>query len=191
MSKLRDVTLRKSYSGVAQCEVPTTSEPAIHATTVNIELTAEGIYVIEATLMIAGEIIDRTQLRFTVTTSSPLERLRPELPRYLADRLADLQSLHAESDGLSIVLENRTRPAVLTTLTPLRLDGLTLPRHEVQIETHAGRAQLTRRLDFPLGRRMRVYVVTGQPPPAGGHALEVDIGVAGVGSGRVVIEGTV
>jgi len=191
VSKLRDVTLRKSYSGVAQCEVPTTSEPAIHATTVNIELTAEGIYVIEATLMIAGEIIDRTQLRFTVTTSSPLERLRPELPRYLADRLADLQSLHAESDGLSIVLENRTRPAVLTTLTPLRLDGLTLPRHEVQIETHAGRAQLTRRLDFPLGRRMRVYVVTGQPPPAGGHALEVDIGVAGVGSGRVVIEGTV
>src|SRR2546430_15579002 len=125
--------------------------------------------------MIAGKIIDRTQLRFTVTTSSPLERLRPELPRYLADRLADLQSLHAESAGLSIVLENRTRPAVLTTLTPLRLDGLTLPRHEEQIETHAGRAQLPRRLDFPLGRRLRVYVATRQPPPARGLSLDGDL----------------
>jgi len=38
---------------------------------------------------------------------------------------------------------------------------------------------------------MRVYIVTGQSLSAGGHALEMDIGVAGVGSGRVVIEGTV
>src|SRR5581483_708368 len=98
----------------------------IHATTVTIALTAEGEYRLEAALSVAGEVVDRSELRFTVTSNVPSARLRPELPNYLAERLADLQSLRGERDGLSVVLENRTRPAVLTALAGLRLDGRTL-----------------------------------------------------------------
>jgi hypothetical protein len=138
----------------------------------------------------AGEVIDRTTMRFRVTSHQPPARIRPELPQYLAERLADLQGLNAEKDGLSVVLENRTRPAVLTSLAVVRLDGRTLTRYDLQVETHAGRAPLPRRLDLPLGRRIHVYVVTGEALGAGGHALELDVSVAGVGSGRLLIEGT-
>ena len=191
VGRLRDATQRKTFTGAAPCEVPLPSEPAIHATTVHAAVEAEGDYLLEATLFMSGEVVDRTQMRFTVNSSTPLPRLRPELPLYLAERFADLHSLHAEKDGLSIVVENRTRPAVLTSLTVIRLDGRTLPRYEVQVETHAGRSPLARRLDLPLGRRMRVYVVTGEALAPGGHALELDIAVAGVGSGRLVVEGDV
>jgi hypothetical protein len=191
VSRIRDVAQRKSFSGVSHCEVPTAFEPAIHATTVSLQLTAEGEYRLEAILSLGGEEIDRSELKFTVTASAPAPRMRPELPHYLAERLADLQSLHGEKDGLSVVLENRTRPAVLTALTGLRLDGRTITSHDVQVEGHVGRTPLPRRLDLPLGRRMRVFVVTGQPLGPGLHSLETDISVAGVGSGRLVIEGTV
>jgi beta-mannosidase len=191
VSRIRDVAQRKSFSGTVSCEVPTAYEPAIHATTLSLALSAEGEYRLEAMLVVAGEVVDRAEMLFTVTANQALPRLRPELPRYLAERIADLQSLRGEKDGLSIVLENRTRPAVVGALSGLRLDGRSLTRHEIQVETHAGRAPLPRRLDLPLGRRVRVFVVIGEPLRAGGHALEVDISVAGVGSGRLVIEGTV
>ena len=191
VSRIKDAAQRKSFSGSAQCEVPTAFEPAIHATTASLALQAEGEYVLEATLLMAGEEIDHTELRFSVTANVMPARLRPELPHYLADRLADLRSLQGEKDGLSLVLENKTRPAVLTTMTGLRLDGTLLTRHEIQIETHAGRAPLPRRLDLALGRRVRVYVVTGEALAPGAHTLEADVSVAGVGSGRLLIEGQV
>jgi beta-mannosidase len=191
VSRIRDVAQRKSFSGAAQCEVPTAFEPAVHATTVSLALTAEGEYRLEATLSVGGEVVDRTELRFGVTANVPPARLRPELPHYLAERLADLQSLRGEPDGLSVVVENRTRPAVLTALAGLRLDGRTLTRHETQVEGHAGRTAMPRRLDLPLGRRIRVYVVTGEPLAPGLHSLEADISVPGVGSGRLLIEGTI
>lgn len=189
--RLRDAAQRKSFSGSVQCEVPTAFEPAIHATTASLLLQAEGEYVLEATLMLAGEEIDRTELRFTVTANVQPARLRPELPHYLSERLADLHSLQAEKDGLSLVLENGTRPAVLTAMTGLRLDGTLLTRHDIQIDTHAGRAPLPRRLDLPLGRRIKVHVVTGEPLGPGAHTLEADVSVAGVGSGRLLIDGNV
>ena len=191
LSRIRDVAQRRSFSGAAQCEVPTAFEPAVHAATVSLSLTAEGEYRFEATLSVAGEVIDRSELGFTVTANLPPARLRPELPHYLAERLADLQSLRPESDGLSFVLENRTRPAVLTALTGMRLDGRSLTRHEIQVEGHTGRSAFPRRLDLPLGRRLRVYVVTGEAPGPGLHSLEADVSIAGVGSGRMVIEGTI
>lgn len=191
VSRLRDAAQRKTFSGSAQCEVPTAFEPAIHAATVSLALQAEGEYLLEATLLLGGEEIDRTELRFAVSGNVPPVRLRPELPQYLAERLADLHSLQAEKDGLSLVLENGTRPAVLTSMTGLRLDGRLLTRHDIQIDTHAGRAPLPRRLDLPLGRRVRVHVVTGETLGPGGHSLEADVSVAGVGSGRLLIEGNV
>ncbi len=191
VDRLRDATQRKSFSGAVQCEVPTAFEPAVHAGTVTVDLVAEGEYRLEATLAVGGDVVDRAELRFTVTSAPPIPRLRPELPGYLAERLADLRSLRGEKDGLSVAIENRTRPAVLTALTGLRLDGRSLTRHEIQVETHAGRSPLPRRLDLPLGRRIQVYVVTGEQLASGLHSLEADISVAGVGSGRLVIEGTV
>lgn len=191
VGRLRDVAQRKSYSGSVQCEVPTTYEPAIHASTVSVALQAEGDYRFEAALSVSGEVVDRTELRFTVTSNPPLPRLRPELPRYLAERLAELRSLRGESDGLSIVLENRTRPSALLALTGLRVDGRLLGRHDIQVETHAGRVPLPKRLDLPLGRPIRVYVVTGEALAPGAHSLEADVSVAGVCSGRLLIEGSV
>jgi len=191
VDRLRDATQRKSFSGSQQCEVPTVLEPAVHAATVTADLTAEGDYRLEATLSIAGDVIDRTEFRFTAAASPPIPRLRPDLPLYLAERLADLHSLRADRDGLSFVLENRTRPAVLTALTGLRLDGRTLTRHDVHVDAHSGRAPLPRRLDLPLSRRIPVYVVTGEPLAPGLHNLEADVTVPGIGSGRVLIEGTV
>jgi beta-mannosidase len=191
VGRIRDAMQRKSYAGSADIEVPTAFEPAVNATTLSLPLPSEGEYLIEASLMMSGRLVDHAELDFTVTSSLPPPRPRPELPRYLAERLADLDSLRAEEDGMSFALENRTRPAVLIGLMGLRLDGVMLPRHDLQVETHAGRAPLPRRLDMPLGRRLRVHVVTGHPLSAGAHSLEADVTVPGVASGRLVIEGNV
>jgi beta-mannosidase len=188
---IRDAVARKSFAGVVEVEVPTAFEPAVSATSVTLPLSAEGDYRLEATLTIAGRVIDRADLRFTVTSTLPPPRPRPELARYLAERLADLDSLRSENDGLSFALMNRTRPAVLVGLTGLRLDGVVIPRPELQVETHAGRAPLPKRLDLPLGRRLQVHVVTGEPLGTGAHSLEADITVPGVASGRLVVEGNV
>jgi beta-mannosidase len=188
---IRDAVQKKSFAGMVDVEVPTAFEPAVSATSVTLPLSAEGEYRLEATLTVAGQVLDRSELRFTLTSTLPSPRPRPELARYLAERLADLDSLHSEPDGLSFALENRTRPAVLVGLTGLRLDGVVLARHDLQVETHAGRAPLPKRLDMPLGRRLVVHVVTGESLGPGVHSLEADITVPGVASGRLVVEGNV
>jgi beta-mannosidase len=188
VDRLRDAVQRKSYSGSAVLEVPTAFEPAVNVTTLSLPLPAQGQYRLEAVLAQSGEVLDRAELRFVVTSNLPAPRPRPEIPRYLAERLADVHSLRSEQDGVSFALENRTRPAVLVGVTGLRLDGVVMVRHELRIETHAGLAPLPRRLDLPLARRLVVHVVTGEPLGDGGHSLEADITVPGVASGRLVIE---
>ncbi|MHB8587255.1 MAG: glycoside hydrolase family 2 protein [Candidatus Dormibacteraceae bacterium] len=190
-SRLRDALHRKSYAGTVEVEIPTAFEPAVSATTLSLPLPAQGDYRLEAALTVAGRELDRAELLFTVTSSLPSPRPRPEIPRYLAERLADVTSLRAENEGMSFVLENRTRSAVLVGVTGLRLDGIVLARHHVQIETHAALAPLPRRLDLPLGRRIVVHILGGDPLGAGAHSLEADITVPGIASGRLVIEGSV
>jgi beta-mannosidase len=190
VSRIADAVQRK-FSGTTDVEVPTALEPAVSATTLSVPLEVAGDYRLEAALSVSGQVVDRTELRFTVTSTLPSPRPRPELPRYLAAGLADLASLRTEKDGLSFVLENRTRPAVVAGLTGLRLDGIPLARHDIQVETHAGRAPFPRHLDMPVGRRLRIHVVTGEPLGAGRHLLDADLTVPGVASGRVVISGTV
>jgi beta-mannosidase len=190
VKRLREAMQRKSYSGAVEVEVPTAFEPAVSATTLSLPLPAEGEYRLEAVLTVAGRELDRAELPFTVTSAIRAPRPRPEIPRYLAERLADVSSLRAENEGMSFVLENRTRPAVLVGVTGLRLDGILLTRHQLHIETHAALAPLPRRLDLPLGRRVVVHVV-GDPLGAGAHSLEADITVPGIASGRLVIEGSV
>jgi hypothetical protein len=190
VSRIADAVQRK-FSGATDVEVPTAFEPAVNATTLSVPLEVAGEYRLDASLTVAGQVIDRTELLFTVTSTLPSPRPRPELPRYLAEGLADLVSLRTEKDGLSFVLENRTRPAVVSGIGGLRLDGIPLSRHDIQVETHAGRAPLPRHLDIPVGRRLRIHVVTGEPLGAGRHSLDADITVPGVASGRLVISGTV
>lgn len=191
VKRLRDAMQRKSYSGTVDVEIPTAFEPAVSATTLSLPLPAEGVYRLEAALTLAGREVDRADLPFTVTSTLPAPRPRPEIPRYLAERLADVTSLRAEVEGLSFVLENRTRPAVLVGVTGLRLDGIVLARHQLQIETDAGLTPMPRRLDLPLGRRVVVHVVSGDPLGVGAHSLEADITVPGIASGRLVVEGSV
>ncbi|MEO8744581.1 MAG: hypothetical protein ABI334_03355 [Candidatus Dormiibacterota bacterium] len=191
MDRIRDAVQKKSYSGTVEVEIPTASEPAVNATTLSLPLPAEGEYTMEAWLTVSGREVDRAEMRFTITSNLPSPRPRPEIPRYLAERLADMTSLRPEEQGMSFALENRTRPAVLVGVTGLRLDGIVLARHQLQIETNAGLAPLPRRLDLPLGRRIVVHVLTGEPLGSGGHSLEADITVPGVASGRLVIEGSV
>src|SRR3981081_971126 len=191
IKRIRDAMQRKSYAGTVEVEIPTAFEPAVSATSLSLPLPAEGDYRLEAVLTLGGRELDRADLRFTVTSNLPLPRPRPEIPRYLAERLADVTSLRAEHEGMSFVFENRTRPAVLIGVTGLRLDGIVLAGHQLQIETNAGLAPLPRRLDLPLGRRLSVHAVTGEPLGGGARSLEADITVPGVASGRLVIEGTV
>lgn len=188
VDRVRDAVQKKSYSGSVEVEVPTAHEPAVIATTLSLPLAAEGEYRLEATLTLAGTIIDRSELTFSVALASMPSVPRPEIPRYLAERLADLHSLRPEKQGLSFALENRTRPAVLVGVTGLRLDGVLVTGHHLQIETNAGLAPLPKRLDMPLGRRLVLHVVTGEPIGAGAHSLEADVTVPGVASGRLVIE---
>jgi beta-mannosidase len=183
--------MQRKFSGATDVEVPTATEPAVNATTLSVPLEVEGDYRLDASLTVAGRVVDETELRFTVTSTLPSPRPRPELPRYLAERLADLESLRAEKDGFSFVMENRTRPAVLARVSGLRLDGIQLSRHDIQVETHAGRAPFPRHLDLPVGRRQRIHVVTGEPLGAGRHSLDADFTVPGVASGRAVINGLV
>ena len=186
--RVRDVVLKKSYSGSVEVEVPTAAEPAVSATTVSLPLAAEGEYVLEARLTVNGVDLDITEFDFFVASTAAVVRTRPEIPRYLAERLADLHSLRPEPQGLSFAFENRTRPAVLVGITGLRLDGVVVTGHEVKLESNGGLAPLPRRLDVPMGRRLVVHVVTGATIGPGAHSLEADITVPGVASGRLVIE---
>lgn len=191
LGRLRDVVQKKNYSGAAEVEVPTAFEPAVSATSLSLPLQAEGDYVFEAALSVGGAAVDRAELYFSITSNLPPPRPRPEIPGYLAERIADLTSLRPEKLGMSFALQNHTRPGVLAGVTGLRLDGVLLAGYGLSIESNAGLAPLPKRLDLPPGRRVVVHVVTGTPLAAGGHSLEADITVPGVASGRLVIEGTV
>ena len=186
--RVRDVVQKKSYSGTVEIEVPTAAEPAVSVTTLSLPLAAEGEYRVEATLTMGGEIVDTTDFDFTVASATSVARPRPEIPRYLAERLADLHSLRPETHGMSFVLDNRTRPAVLVGIGGLHLDGVTVTGHQLQIDSNAGLAPLPKRLDMPVGRRLVLHIVTGESIGSGNHSLEADITVPGIASGRLVIE---
>src|SRR5207247_63081 len=171
LERVRDALQKKSYAGAVEVEVPTPFEPAVSATTLSLPLPVEGEYRIDASLLAGGEVIDRAEMNFSVSSTAVPARPRPEIPRYLAERLADLRSLRAEKAGVSFAMENRTRPAVLVGVTGLRLDGVLVTAHQMHIETNAGLAPLPRRLDMPLGRRLVLPVVTAEALGAGAHPL--------------------
>lgn len=185
---LRDVVRRKSYSGSVPIVLPGAGSPALQVTALNLPLDAEGDYVLEAELRLPGRQPVRSALGFQVSAELPVQRRRPMLPDYLADRLLLRDSLRVGPDGVRFTLRNLTRPAVLTRVGDLRLDGARL-EGSILVRTESGRLPLPRRLDLPVGRELELLVEVPGGVEPGRHELELDLTVLGVASGRVRVSG--
>jgi hypothetical protein len=194
VGKLRDAVRRKTFSGDVACRMPLLSEPALHVTTISLPIDAEGDYGLDAELLGSSGTMATAALEFTVAASLPDRRERPLLPDFLAVRLVEPGSLEVAPSSLRFALRNRTRPAVLTGLRDLRLDGVLLAGARLLVETPSGRVPLPRRLELPLDRPVRVVVeIDPATPPKNGPAdgvLEVDLTVPGVAGGRVRVSGS-
>jgi beta-mannosidase len=189
MSWLRDAVRRKSYSGSAGLSLPTSAEPALQLTSLTLPLDAEGDYAMEAELRIPGQAPVRSAFGFRVAAELATARRRPMLPDYLADRIVVRDSLRQDLDGVRFTLRNRTRPAVLTSIDELRLDGRLLVGPHVLVQTESGRLPMPRRLDLPVDREMDLLVEMPDDLEPGEHELEVDLTIPGVASGRVRVTG--
>jgi beta-mannosidase len=186
---LRDAVRRKSYSGSTGFSLPTAAEPAVQLTSLTLPLDAEGDYVLEAELRVPGQSPARTALGFRIAADLATRRQRPMLPAYLAERIVLRESLRPDPEGVRFTLRNLTRPAVLTDVGDLRLDGRVLEGARVLVQTESGRLPLPRRLDLPVGREMELLVELAEDLEAGAHELEVDLTLPGVASGRVRVSG--
>ena len=191
MGWLRDSVRRKSYSGWTALSLPTSAEPALQLTSLTLPLDAEGDYRLEAELRVPGRPAMPSALVFRVAEDLTTERPRPLLPSYLASRLAVADSLRFGQDGVRFTLRNLTRPAVLTGIGEMRLDGRPLDGARVLVDTESGRVPLPRRLDLPVGRETTLLVEFQYFPEPGDHELDLDLTVPGVASGRVRVRGSV
>src|SRR5439155_13627952 len=177
---LRDSVRRKSYSGWTELSLPTAAEPALQLTSLTLPLDAEGDYRLEAELRLPVGPTLRSALIFRVAEDVVTERPRPVLPAYLAERLAIGDSLRSDREGLLFTLRNQTRPAVLTSVGEMRLDGRALDGVRVLVHTDSGRVPLPRRLELPVGRETTLLVEFAHPLESGEHVLELDVTVPGV-----------
>jgi hypothetical protein len=186
---LRDAVRRKSYSGSTSLSLPTSAEPAVQITSLTLPLDAEGDYVLEAELRVPGQQPVRSAFGFRVAEGLATGRRRPLLPEYLAERIVRGDSLRADREGVRFTLRNLTRPAVLTRVEDVRLDGRQLDGTRVLVQTETGRLPLPKRLDLPVGRELELLVELSEELDPGEHQLEVDLTLPGVASGRVRISG--
>ena len=191
MSRLRDTVRRKSYSGATPLGLPTAAEPALQVESLTLPLDAEGDYRLEAELRVPGRQPLRSWLGFRVAEELATVRRRPMLPAYLAERIIVRESLRTDPDGALFTLRNMTRPAVLTAIEDLRLDGRALDAARVLVQTESGRVPLSRRVDLPFGRDLVLLVELSDPLEPGDHELEIDMTLPGVASGRVQVSGRV
>jgi len=189
MGWLRDAVRRKSYSGSTSLSLPTSAEPAVQVTNLTLPLDAEGDYVLEAELRVPGQQPVRSAFGFRVAERLTTGRRRPMLPDYLAERIVRRDSLRGDREGVRFTLLNLTRPAVLTRVDDVRLDGRQLDGSRVLVQTETGRLPLPKRLDLPVGREMELLVELSEELERGEHQLEVDLTLPGVASGRVRITG--
>ena len=186
VERLRDAVRRKSFSGEVSLSLPTAFEPALHATTITLPIDAEGDYRLEAQLTGGGRELATSLLDFTVAAELPVLRERPQLPERLAALLAD-GGFEVGEHRLTFTLTNRARPAVLTRLAELRLDGVLLTGARVMVETASGRVALPRRLELPVRRPVRFHIDLERMPSTEAAELELDLTVTGVASGRLRI----
>jgi beta-mannosidase len=191
MAFVRDALVRKSFSGSIDFELPAAVEPAVQVAKLSLPVGGEGVYRLSAELVLGSRIADATELDVEVSAAPTPERRRRALPGYLAERLVDGESLRTDTRGLSIELLNRTRPAALTAVHGLTLDGDPIDLQHVLAEISGRTLPLPKRLELPVGRRVRLLVDLGAPLRVGRHTLELDLTVAGVASGRLRVEGFV
>src|SRR2546423_5118758 len=137
----------------------------------------------EAELRAPGMAPVRSAFGFRVAEELLTGRSRPMLPDYLAERIVLRQSLRPDAEGVRFTLRNLTRPAVLTGIRELRLDGRPMDGARVLVQTESGRLPLPRRLDLPGGREMGLLVEGSELGP-GAHELELDPTLPGVARGR-------
>ncbi len=182
---LRDAVRRKSFAGEVACDLPRHSEPALHLTTITLPIDAEGAFHLEAEVTHRGQVVAASGLDFVVASQLPDRRERPLLPGFLAERLVEPRSFRVDGDAVQFMLRNRTRPAVLTSLGDLRLDGVALVTPRILVETPSGRIPIPRRLELPLERPVRIVVETGLGEPVEARELECEIAVDGVARGRI------
>ena len=181
---------RRSFGGEVDFQMPGFEEPAAQVTVVRLPSAAAGIWRLAAELHVAGRPAAASELEFWVG-ASPAGRRRRLVPDYIGSRLVQAGSLRRETAGFSFALLNRTRPAVLTGIGELRMDGVAMPSARVSVDTGSGRTPLPRRLELPVGRAVRLAVEVGEPLDPGRHSLEVDLTVPGVAEGRVAVGGAV
>ncbi|HYZ02363.1 MAG TPA: glycoside hydrolase family 2 TIM barrel-domain containing protein [Candidatus Binatia bacterium] len=191
LSRMFDVLRRKSYGGGTSVELPAASEPALQVETLTLPLDAEGDYLFEAELRVPGREPVRSELTFRVAEVLDTARRRPLLPSYVADRIVVPGSLRQTEEGVCFTLRNRTRPAVLTALGDVRLDGMQVTQLRVLQQSDAGRIPLPRRVELPVDREVVILIELGERMTPGEHELEVDLTMPGVASGRVRIKGRI
>jgi hypothetical protein len=191
MAFVRDALVRKSFSGSIDFELPTAVEPAVQVARLSLPVGGEGVYRLSGELLVGSRMADATELDLELSAASSPERRRRPLPGYLADRLVDRDSLRTDARGLSVELLNQTRPAALTAVHGLTLDGDPVDPQHVLAEISGRTLPLPKRLELPMGRRVRLLVDLGAPLRAGRHTLELDLTVAGVASGKLRVQGFV
>lgn len=188
---LRDAFVRRSYSGSADFTLPNASQPALLVERLAATLALEGDYVLQAELSLGAQVLDTCLFPLEVRAGPPPARPVRPVPRYLADLLVDRSSLATHALGLGFELVNRARPAALTALSRVVVDGEPQTDQRVLTEISGRVLPLPKRLELPLGRPLRLIVDLGEPLRAGRHSLEFDLTVPGVASGRIRLEGLV
>lgn len=187
----RDAFARRSFSGSVDFNLPAASEPALLVERLALPLSLEGEYLLQAELSLAQRLVDTTLLPLEVRAAAPPSRPARPVPPYLADRLLQRASLAKDPRGLRFEFLNRARPAALTALGRVVVDGEPQADMRVLAEISGHVLPLPRRLELPVGRPVRLIVDLGEPLRAGNHALEFDLTVPGVASGRVRLEGLI
>jgi beta-mannosidase len=191
IGRLRDAVARRSYSGAADFALPDAADPAAQVERLDLPVVASGEYEFTAELWAGERLLDSPRLTIAVGSAEPARDRRRPVPSYLASRLLASDSLRTDPRGVSFELLNRARPAALTEVASLSVDGEVLTRDHILAEISGRIVPLPRRLDLPVGRRVRLVVDLGAPLREGRHRVELDLRVPGVASGRLALDGLV
>jgi len=151
----------------------------------------EGEYQLSGELVVGSRLVDSVELPLEISAEPAPARRRRPLPSYLVERLVDPKSLRSDPRGLSVELLNLTRPAALTAVHGIQLDGAPVDGQHLLAEISGRILQLPKRLELPVGRRVRLLIDLGAPLRPGQHLLELDLTVPGVASGKLRVQGFV
>jgi hypothetical protein len=191
MAFVRDALARKSFTGSIDFELPSATEPAAQVARLSLPVAGEGDYLLTGELVVGSRLADTAELAIEVSAGPAGEPRRRQLPGYLVERLVDRGSLRSDAQGLSVELLNHTRPASLTAVHGILLDGDSVETRHLRVEISGRILPLPKRVELPVGRRVKLLLDLGAPLRPGAHVLELDLTIAGVASGRLRVEGSV